>query len=397
MMKIQLFILALMPSLCEAATLHVKTYDSGSRLLHEKKAYDSIDGGNVPLWDEYIPSANKTDYQDVRLRGELSPGEWEYWKTEDSRGDFKKMQRDAFWHSDVDQDAFERLSDRESLDNRGMILYDTRSCPSRDSVACKEYLSTPHAVESLPEGRGFVPDARMKTPDEIEAEALLKSKEKKPSPESREKPEEDPWADNMEFQGCPFETEDECVIWKSKPAAIETMSNKNPLLSVTRVESIIAVSNAGNEITSDMADAAPLVGRYKTLLNASRACCESGLQYSLEQAGAGKGLVYKFMVDDANFYQFTERCLMITDEELDERYANTKTAEIVADVRDGCLCRQRQFFETLLAPFAQMAAASRKFADSPLKWKYTDGLGREIMVSLNHDADAVLRRLANCP
>jgi hypothetical protein len=88
---------------------------------------------------------------------------------------------------------------------------------------------------------------------------------------------------------------------------------------------------------------------------------------------------------------------MITDDELDKLYGDTSTAEVVADIRNGCLCRKKEFFESLLAPFVQVANASEEFAKSPLTWKYVDGLNRRITVSINQDVNAVLNQLRHCP
>ena len=143
--------------------------------------------------------------------------------------------------------------------------------------------------------------------------------------------------------------------------------------------------------------AAPLLARYKMLLNSARACCTDGMAYSLRRAGASDGLVYKFMADDANFYGFGTRCLMMTDNELDTKYPNTSTAAVAADVRNGCLCRGRQWFNAMLAPFNDAYAAVPEFKDAKFNYTYTDGLGREITVSVNNDVQNVMYQLAQCP
>ena len=361
--------------------------------------YRSIDEEHVPVWDEYVPVSNKTDYDDRFNKGELSSGEWGWWSA-DSNPAYEKFVRDTFWNPDVDYDTFEFYTMREKLDQKNLILTDVRSCEDKDSVKCKAWLSSPHTIGSLPKGKGYVPIVYEKTLTEMEMEQLLKNKDAKKEKLERYKPEEldkSVWADNLEFQDCPFDTLRECRIWQRKPAVPATVANRTPAISAIKINELITLARAGNPIRADMPAAAPLVARYRALMSASRACCTSGLIYNLEKAGASKGLVYKFMVDDANFYQFGERCLMITDGELDQYYANTATAEVVADVRNGCLCRKKEYFETLLAPFTQMAEASPGFAENPFTWKYIDGLKRTVTVSINRDVDAVMRQLDNCP
>ena len=103
------------------------------------------------------------------------------------------------------------------------------------------------------------------------------------------------------------------------------------------------------------------------------------------------------MSDDANFYGFGARCLMMTDDELDTKYPNTATAAVAADVRNGCLCRGRQWFYAMLAPFEQAYRAFPEFRDYKFYYTYTDGLQREITVSVNNDVQNVLQQLSVCP
>ena len=129
----------------------------------------------------------------------------------------------------------------------------------------------------------------------------------------------------------------------------------------------------------------------------AQACCTDGMTHSLRQAGASDGLIYKFLADDANFYGFGNRCLMMTDYELDTKYPNTSTASAVADVRNGCLCRGRQWFKAMLSPFEQAYQEMPEFKEMPFYYTYQDGLKREIKVSVNNDVQNVLKQLEQCP
>ena len=197
--------------------------------------------------------------------------------------------------------------------------------------------------------------------------------------------------------GCPFETETECNIWRRKPIIRETVSPRSPKIRADKMYEILSSANCNGELDANSAAAAPLVERYKMLMNSARACCVEGMKYSLRKAGASDGLIYKFMSDDANFYNIGERCLMMNDTELDEKYPETATAAVIADVRNGCLCRGRQWFTAMLAPFVEAWNASPEFAQSPFYWTYTDGLNRQITVSINDDVQNVLNQIAVCP
>lgn len=197
--------------------------------------------------------------------------------------------------------------------------------------------------------------------------------------------------------GCPFETDAECAIWRRKPMVRETVSPRSPKIRATTMNAFIQVAQANNRINASVPEAAPLVNRYKMLMQSAQACCTDGMAYALRSAGATDGLVYKFLSDDANFYGLGDRCLMMTDTELDQKYPNTATAAVAADVRNGCLCRGRQWFQAMLAPFEDVYKAAPEFAREKFNYTYTDGLQRDITVSINTDVKNVLNQLALCP
>lgn len=201
----------------------------------------------------------------------------------------------------------------------------------------------------------------------------------------------------MSDDGCPFETEVECDIWRRKPIVRETVSPRSPKIRDAKLYEFIDAASYDTNIDASDPAAAPLVARYKMLMQSAQACCTDGMVYSLKKAGASDGLVYKFLADDANFYGFGARCLMMTDSELDTNYRNTATATVVADVRNGCLCRGRQWFSAMLAPFNQVYDALPEFKNTPFHYTYTDGLQRQTTVSINKDVQNVMNQLAQCP
>lgn len=197
--------------------------------------------------------------------------------------------------------------------------------------------------------------------------------------------------------GCPFETDTECEIWRKKPIVRETVSPRSAKLRDAKMYDFIAAASQDINITATHPAAKPLLERYKMLMGNAQACCTDGIAYALQQAGASTGLVYKFLADDANFYGFGARCLMMTDYELDTKYPNTATAVVAADVRNGCLCRGRQWFKAMLAPFEQAYKEMPEFKNAKFYYTYTDGLKREVTVSINNDVQNVLKQLEQCP
>ena len=202
---------------------------------------------------------------------------------------------------------------------------------------------------------------------------------------------------DLSDDGCPFETDVECEIWRKKPMVRETVSPRSPKIRDVKMSEFVAFAKCNGDITTAHPTAKPLLERYKMLMASAQACCTDGMAYSLRQAGASDALIYKFLADDANFYGFGNRCLMITDYELDTKYPNTSTASTVADVRNGCLCRGRQWFKAMLAPFEQVYQEMPEFREMPFYYTYQDGLKREIRVSVNNDVQNVLKQLEQCP
>lgn len=197
--------------------------------------------------------------------------------------------------------------------------------------------------------------------------------------------------------GCPFETETECEIWRRKPIVHETVAPRSKTLRAYNMEPLVDALHCNKDLSANSPVAAPLLDRYKMLMRSAQACCTDGMAYALRNAGASDGLIYKFMADDANFYGLGARCLMMTDYDFDTKYPNTATAAVAADVRNGCLCRNRQWFKAMLAPFKQAYSAVPEFQDALFNYTYKDGLKREITVSINNDVQNVLKQLEQCP
>jgi hypothetical protein len=285
---------------------------------------------------------------------------------------------------------------------------DTRSCPWEDSDMCRQWLEEYHAVQYLPRPRLAAP--KLNSRDEIteyQIEKLLQPR--KPG---------NHWGKDgggllqpsagvvysdiniqlqQEFPGCPFDTLTECEIWKKKPHVRESVGPRSPKLRAENMDSLIILARENPDLDSQSELAKPLVNRYRALMNASRQCCTDGIAHELKSAGASDGLVYKFMVDDANFYQFGDRCLMTTDAELDRKYPNTATAAVVADVRNGCLCRQKKWYKHLLNPYAQVYNKVPEFQSKRFDYTYTDGLKRTTTTDINTDVINVLKQLEMCP
>lgn len=196
---------------------------------------------------------------------------------------------------------------------------------------------------------------------------------------------------------CPFATPEECAVWYKKPAYNTTVAPRAPHLTAFRTDDVVYEIYSNDEVDASAPGMHPLMQRYTMLMNAGDACCTSGIIHKMREKGASDKDVYEFLKDDANYFGVTKRCLVMTDEEIESRYSNGVTGDMVAEVRNLCLCKNQQWFGTLLQPFDDIYALVPDFAESPFMYSYVDSMGREINVSVNEDVQKAMGILSVCP
>lgn len=196
---------------------------------------------------------------------------------------------------------------------------------------------------------------------------------------------------------CPFHTVKECEIWMKKPVYSETVAPRAPHLNSLRMDEILYAINSSSSYSANDAAFKPLVDRYKMLIRASRACCMDGIIYKMHQNKLEDDKIYQFLKDDANTFAITQRCLLTTNDEILRNYSSGVDGKIVADVRNACLCKNRDWFINLLEPFNDIYYRAPQFEPDPFVYEYTDSMGRELTVYINDDVHTVMEMLAACP
>lgn len=196
---------------------------------------------------------------------------------------------------------------------------------------------------------------------------------------------------------CPFETPEECSVWYKKPAYKTTVGPRTPHINPVLVDDMIFAIYSYDMIDANNAEMSPLTQRYTMLMNASDACCTSGIVYKMHLNGASDKAIYEFMKDDANRFAVTKRCLMMADEDITHSYSHGVTGKMVAEVRNACLCKNQDWFNSLLQPFNDIYERVPDFAESDFIYTYTDGMTREINVSVNRDVQNTIGLLGACP
>lgn len=204
-------------------------------------------------------------------------------------------------------------------------------------------------------------------------------------------------ADDCYDYNCPFDTETECAIWYKKPEHKTYVGPRMPHLAAVRVDEILYAIYENYEINANDANMSPLVERYKILSRASDACCGAGIIYKMRQNGASDNDVYQFLQDDANYYAVIKRCMMMNNNEIAGNYSYGVTGQMVADVRNACLCKNRKWFENLLQPFNDIYNRAPVFKSEPFVYSYTDDMRRDITVYINSDVQTTIGLLDECP
>lgn len=213
------------------------------------------------------------------------------------------------------------------------------------------------------------------------------------------------YVDGMGYCGydynCPFDTVWECNVWYKKPVYKETVAPRSPHLNPVKIDGIINMLTFQGYISANDALAKPLLERYQMMMRASNACCSEGIIYKLRNANKKdkkiNEKIYEFLKDDANEYNLGERCLVMTNGEIYDAYSYGLTGEMVADVRNLCLCKNRQWFDTLLEPFYDLYQTAPEFQSMPFSYTYLDSMQREKTVSVNQDVQNVMDLLGFCP
>ena len=196
---------------------------------------------------------------------------------------------------------------------------------------------------------------------------------------------------------CPFATSAECAIWYKKPAYKTTSMPRAPHFSDVSIDGILYAIYANYDVTANDEDMSPLLDRYKILMNASRACCSEGIIYKMRKNGAKDDEIYQFLKDDANYFAVASRCMVMNDDEFQRSYSNGVTGKMAIEVRNACLCKNRQWFETLLQPFYDVYHRAPMFEDRPFVYTYTDDMQRDITVYINDEVHTTTGLLNACP
>lgn len=196
---------------------------------------------------------------------------------------------------------------------------------------------------------------------------------------------------------CPFKTAEECAIWYKKPVHKTNLFPRAPHLNTVKTDEILYAIYSNYDIYANDAAMSPLLERYKILMRASKACCTEGIIHKMRLKGIKDSKIYDFLKDDANYFAVTERCMVMNNDEFEDSYSNGVTGKMAIDVRNACLCKNRQWFNTLLEPFFDVYQRAPMFEEKPFAYTYTDDMQREVTVYINEEVHNTMGLLDACP
>ena len=196
---------------------------------------------------------------------------------------------------------------------------------------------------------------------------------------------------------CPFSTAEECAIWYKKPAFKTNIHPRAPHFTDVRVDDMLYAIYSNYDISANAPEMSPLLDRYLILMKASRACCSEGIMYKMRQNGASDNAIYEFLKDDANYYAIKTRCLMTDNDNIAKTYSYGVDYKMIFDVRNACLCKNKVWFNALLAPYKDIYKRAPQFVNMDFNYSYTDSMQREICVSVNKDVQTTMNLLESCP
>lgn len=199
------------------------------------------------------------------------------------------------------------------------------------------------------------------------------------------------------YNNCPFKTAEECAVWYKKPAFKTSLHPRAPHLNEFRIDEVLYAIYSNYDVTANKKTMSPLLDRYLVLMRASRACCSEGIIHKMRETGADDAAVYQFLKDNANYFAVAQRCMVMNDDEFESSYSNGVTGKMAIEVRNACLCKNRQWFETLLQPFYDVYSRAPMFEERPFPFNYKDDMQRDITVYVNDEVHTTMGLLNACP
>ncbi len=197
------------------------------------------------------------------------------------------------------------------------------------------------------------------------------------------------WIEKME--NCPLDTVRECLVWLRKEPVKETLYLEDNI----KYNDVNYVIEYDENISGQKKELKGLVERYKLLLKLSRVCCVENILNQMDIMNIDKNLIYKFLEDDAMFYNLGSRCIFTnSNKNIDVEKINM--IELAENAKRSCVCKNAKKIQEVIKPFDRVYAENPKFMDKVFVVSITDGLNRTNQYDINYDIKNIKRQLQSC-
>ena len=137
--------------------------------------------------------------------------------------------------------------------------------------------------------------------------------------------------------------------------------------------------------------------KYIEILSLSKYCCSYGLTSRFESIGIDKDYIFKFMIDDKRLYELQNICMIINNNDIANLLGSIELSIIVRDVRDSCVCKNKDSLERHLELFKGIIGKTDLFKRHNIIFRYRNELGEIVKNSIGRDMINLLNTLESCP
>lgn len=136
---------------------------------------------------------------------------------------------------------------------------------------------------------------------------------------------------------------------------------------------------------------------YHSLYRQGKYCCAYNTAQTMKRTNVHDKLIYKFLVDDINFYNSYNRCIFMSDEDVHNTFDISETAFLIKNIRNECVCNNKEKFLDKIKIFEAVYCQTPSFKNKQLTYKIKDDFGRIICKDVNRDIQVLKNLLRRCP
>ncbi len=163
------------------------------------------------------------------------------------------------------------------------------------------------------------------------------------------------------------------------------------------IDTVVERINSAKDL-SDIKDELLMIRKkYIDILSISKHCCSYGLMTKFENIGVDNDYIFKFMIDDKRLYELQNICMIINNNDIANLLGSVELSVVVRDVRDSCVCKNREVLARHLELFKAIVGKTDLFKKHNILFRYKNELGEIVKNSIGRDMINLLNTLEQCP